>query len=67
MNTLKKSELAMIRAALYSQREIYRLQERIALAEKNDKSKRDAARYSKLMSFSLSLDDKLSDMENATE
>lgn len=61
---LSKLEIGTLRHALYCLREMQREQRRLALCETSAKSARDAERFNKLISFSLTLDEKLTSLEN---
>ncbi len=62
--TLTKHEISTLKHALYCYREMVRTQERLALNETSDTAKRDADRFSKIIRFALTLDEKLTDMQN---
>lgn len=65
MKTLSKTELELLRHALYLHREMIRAQERVALQPKGDE--KEAARLGQIIRHSLRLDDKLSEiMEEIT-
>ena len=58
---LTKAELEVIRHTLYLHRELMRAQCRLAVADGSEKAQRDVGRFTKIVTHSLHLDEKLSD------